>query len=117
MGWVDWLLFTLITLLMIGGNVIDNIIIAKKMLGHKIPWSSILFSYAAGLLLSLFLTPLIGLAASPLALVGAEYLRLRDYKAAFTSAKIYMIGWGWAFAARFAIGMVMIVLWMLWAWL
>jgi len=34
MTWVDWLLFVLITLLMIGGNIVDNIIIAKKMRGH-----------------------------------------------------------------------------------
>jgi len=57
------------------------------------------------------------LVGAPLALVGAEYLRLRDVKSAFASAKVYMIGWGWAFLARFAIGVAMIALWMLWAWL
>ena len=115
-GW-DWFLFALITLLMAGGNVVDNIIIAQKMRGHEIPWSSILISYAAGILVSLFATPLIGLIASPLALVGAEYLRLRDLKAAVESAKVYMIGWGSAFVVRFGIGFVMIVLWGLWVWL
>ena len=115
MPWWDWLLFALITLLMIGGNIVDNIIIAKKMLGHQIPWKNILLSYAAGIIVSLFFTPLIGLLAAPLALLGLEYLRLRDYKSALASAKVYMIGWGSAFAARFAIGFVMIVLWMLWA--
>jgi hypothetical protein len=117
MTWVDWLLFILITLLMIGGNVVDNIIIAKKMLGHKIPWTSIILSYIAGIAASFFFTPLIGLAASPLALLGAEYLRLRVFKDAVESTKVYMIGWGSAFAARFAIGSLMIVFWMLWAFL
>lgn len=117
MNWVDWTLFALITLLMLGGNVVDNIIIASKMRGHKIPWSSIAVSYAASLILSLFFTPLIGLVAAPLALFGAEFWRLRDRRLAFESARVYMIGWGASFAARFGIGMAMIAFWMLWAWL
>ena len=117
MGWVDWLLFALITLLMIGGNVVDNIIIAAKMRGHEIPWSSILLSYLVGLVASIFLTPLIGLVAAPLSLLGWEYLRLRDRRLAFESARVYMIGWGASFAARFGIGILMVIFWMLWAWL
>ena len=117
MGWVDWLLFALITLLMIGGNVLDNIIIASKMRGHDIPWKSILLSYAVGILASLFFTPLIGLVAAPLSLLGWEYLRLRDQKLAFKSAKVFMIGWGASFAARFGVGILMVIFWMLWAWL
>jgi len=117
MTWVDWLLFALITLLMIGGNVLDNIIIATKMRGHAIPWSSIILSYVVGIVVSLLLTPLIGLVAAPLSLLGWEYLRLRDLKLAFESARVYMIGWGTSFAARFGIGILMVVFWMLWAWL
>lgn len=117
MGWVDWLLFALITLLMIGGNIVDNIIIATKMRGHAIPWNSIILSYVVGIVVSLFLTPLVGLIAAPLSLLGWEYLRLRDRKLAFESARVYMIGWGTSFAARFGIGILMVVFWMLWAWL
>jgi uncharacterized protein len=116
MDWMDWTLFVLITILMIAGNIVDNIIIAKKMRDVAIPWRSIVISYVAGILASIFFTPLIGLAASPFALFGAEYLRLRDRKLAITSTKAYMVGWGWAFAARFSIGVVMTGLWMLWAW-
>lgn len=114
-GW-DWFLFALITLLMIGGNIVDNIIIASKMRGHEIPWRTILLCYAAGIVVSLFFTPLIGLAASPLALLGLEYLRFRDWKQARASAKVFLIGWGASFAARFGVGLLMIVFWMLWAW-
>lgn len=117
MGWVDWLLFAIITLLMVGGNVLDNIIIASKMRGHEIPWRSILLCYAVGILASILFTPLIGLIASPLALLGFEYLRFRDRKLAFESARVLMIGWGASFAARFGIGILMTILWMLWAWL
>ena len=117
MGWIDWFLFALITLLMIGGNVLDNIIIASKMRGHEIPWKTILLCYAVGILVSLFFTPLVGLIASPLSLLGLEYLRFRDWKQARESARVFMIGWGASFAARFGVGILMVIFWMLWAWL
>src|SRR5512147_3118105 len=103
-GW-DWLAFAIITTLMIGGNIIDNIIIARKMRDQYVPWSSILLAFAAGIVASIFLTPLVGLIASPLALFGFEYLRVRDRRVAFDGTKAYMIGWGWAFGARFIIGL------------
>jgi uncharacterized protein YqgC (DUF456 family) len=117
MAWIDWTLFALMTLLMLGGSVVDNIIIAYKMRDKQIPWKSIGLSYLAGILGSIFLTPLVGLVAAPLGLVGAEYLRFRNWRQAFDSAKTYMLAWGWSFAALFGIGTLMIILWMLWAWL
>jgi uncharacterized protein YqgC (DUF456 family) len=115
-GW-DWLVFGIITTLMIAGNIVDNVIIAAKMRNHYIPWSSILLAFAAGIVVSIFFTPLVGLVAAPLGLFLAELRRLKDRDAAIASTKAYMIGWGWAFGARFTIGLVMIGLWMLWAWL
>jgi uncharacterized protein len=114
MVWIQWALFGLITVLMLVGSVIDNIIIARKMRGRSIPWSSIALAYLAGILASIFLTPLLGMAASPLSLFGVEYLRLRDRNLAFTSAKTYMIAWGWSFAAVFGVGVMMILAWLAW---
>ena len=115
-GW-DWFLFGLITLLMIVGNIADNLIIARKMRDKYIPWSSILFAFAASIIASIFFTPLIGLVAAPVGLFLAESRRLKNRDAAVDSTKAYMIGWGWAFAARFMIGLVITGLWMLWAWI
>jgi uncharacterized protein YqgC (DUF456 family) len=115
-GW-DWFFFVLITLFMIGGNIVDNIIIAAKMRDQFIPWSSILIAFAAGIVASIFLTPLIGLVAAPLGLFLAELNRLKDRDKAIASTKAYLIGWGWAFGARFMIGLIMIGSWMLWAWI
>lgn len=114
-GW-DWFLFSLITVLMIIGNIADNIIIARKMRDKYIPWSSILWAFAAGIVASLFFTPIIGLVAAPAGLFVAETSRLKDRKSAMESTKAYMIGWGWAFGARFMIGLAMTGLWMLSAW-
>jgi hypothetical protein len=114
-GW-KWIIFAIITLLMITGSIVDNLIIAYKMRDKYIPWSSILFAFAAGIVASLFFTPLIGLVAAPVGLFLAESRRLKNHEAAVDSTKAYMIGWGWAFGVRFLIGLMMIGLWMLWAW-
>ena len=115
-GW-NWFAFAIITLLMISGNIIDNIIIARKMRDQYIPWSSILIAIAAGIIVSLFFTPLIGLVAAPLGLFLAEQRRLKNRDEAIKSTKAYMVGWGWAFGARFIIGLAITGLWMLWAWI
>jgi len=117
MTWVGWLLFVLITLLMIGGNVVDNIIITKHMLEKDVPWSSIFISFAAGIVVSLFFTPLAGMVASPVGLFLAEWGRKKDKQVALDNTKAWMTGWGWSFLARFGIGIVMILFWGLWAWL
>jgi uncharacterized protein len=114
-GW-KWFLFGVITVLMIIGNIVDNLIIARKMRDKYIPWSSILWAFAAGLVASLFFTPLIGLVAAPAGLFLAESSRLKNREAAIDSTKAYMIGWGWAFGARFLIGLMMTGFWMIWAW-
>ena len=111
-----WAIFGVITILMITGSVVDNIIIARKIRDKYVPWSSILFAFAAGILASIFFTPIIGLLAAPGGLYVAENQRLRNSEAAFEATKAYMIGWGWAFVVRFAIGLAMIGLWMIWAW-
>jgi uncharacterized protein YqgC (DUF456 family) len=117
MTWVDWALFTIITLLMIGGNIVDNIIIAKHVRDKNVPWSSILWAFAAGIVVSLFFTPIAGMIASPVGLYLAEWRRLKEKQAALANTKAWMTGWGWSLAARFGIGFIMIVFWGLWAWL
>jgi hypothetical protein len=113
----DWILFSLITILMIVGNVIDNIIIARHVREKEVPWSSIILGFLAGLIASLFFTPVIGIVAAPAGLFLAELYRLKDRKTAFESTRAWMTGWGWSFAARFVIGMFMVIFWMLWAWI
>ena len=112
----DWVIFAFITLMMIVGNIVDNIIIARKMREKRIPWISIILAIVASIVASLFLTPLVGLAVAPIALFAIEFRRLRDRAAALESTKAYMVGWGWSFAARFGIGILMLGSWMLWAW-
>jgi uncharacterized protein len=117
MSTVDWIWFALISLLMIFGSIVDNIIIAHKMRGRAIPWRSIIMAFLAGIIASAFFTPLVGIAASPLTLFGVEAIRLHDRGKGFASAKAYMIAWGWSFLAVFGIGALMIAIWLAWAFL
>lgn len=116
MNGFDWFLFAVITILMLVGNVADNIIIAGKVRERKVPWSSIILGFLAGIIASIFFTPLAGLVAAPVGLFGAEYLRLRDRKEAWNSTRGWMSGWGVSIAVRIVIGLIMIGFWMLWAW-
>src|ERR1044071_3090825 len=85
-GW-KWFLFGLITVLMIIGNIADNLIIARKMRDKYIPWSSILWAFAAGIVASLFFTPLIGLIAAPAGLFLAESSKVEKQGAAHASTQ------------------------------
>lgn len=115
-GW-DWFLFALITILMVIGSFIDNLIIARKLRETGTPWKSIGIGYAAGLLSSLFLTPFAALVITPAVLYLVEYLRLRNRRQAFDSVKGWLVGFSWTYVALFAIGAGMIGLWLLWVWL
>lgn len=112
-----WILFGLITVLMIAGSLVDNIIMAAKLRETGTPWSSIAIGFVAGIVASIFLTPFAALIATPLALFLAEYYRLRDAREALASTRGWLIGFSWSLAAMFAIGVVMIFLWFLWAWI
>lgn len=113
----DWAAFSLISVMMLVGNVIDNVIIARHMRERSIPWRSILLGYLAGVIASLFFTPVVGLLAAPAGLYAAESMRLKNGREALASTRAWLTGWGWSLAVRFAIGLAMTLTWMMWAWI
>ncbi len=110
-----WVFFGLITLLMLVGSVVDNIMMGKKAHDGGASWISVAVGLISGILGSLFLSPLGGLVTAPLGLFLAEFVRLRDQHRAFQATRAMLIGFGWAFVIRFGIGLVMITLWAAWA--
>ena len=111
-GW----LFVVITLLTIAGNIVDNVLMGGKARQRGARWTSIAIALTAGFVGSIFLTPIGGIAVTLGALYLAEYNHHRDQETAWAITKSMAIGWGWAFVARFAVGLVMIGLWAIWAW-
>ena len=111
-GW----LFAFITVLAVIGWVVDNILMGGKARQGGARWTSIALAFVAGFVGSIFLTPIGGIAATLFALYIAEYSYRQDRAEAWAVTKSMALGWGWAFVARFSIGLVMIGLWAIWAW-
>ena len=108
-------LFILITLLMILGTTIDNILAWVGGRQGGASWVSLLIGTIAGIAGTLLWPPLGGLIATPLVLLLVEYLKARDIRKAFKALGGMATGWGLSYIARLAIGVVMILFWGLWA--
>ena len=111
-----WILFILISVLALAGNVVDNIFMGAKARQSGANWASIWVSYAAGIIFSLAFTPLIGLVATPLGLFISEFIHRKNWRYALDTVRALLVGWGWSFIARLVIGILMTGLWMVWAW-
>lgn len=116
-GVKGWIIFVLVTILMIFGNVIDNILMGRKARESGASWLSIGTGYVASLVVSFFFAPIAGLAAAPIGVFLVEFIRRRKWREALKVSWSLMLGWGWSIGIRITIGVVMIGLWMIWAWL
>ena len=114
-GTLGWVMFALITVLMIVGSVVDNILMGAKAHESGAPWWVVLVALAAGILGNFALPIIGGLVAALLALFLVEYIRRKNAKEALKSMKGMLIGCGWAFVIRFIMGLFMIGFWLIWA--
>lgn len=109
------ILFVVITLLMIGGSVVDNVLMGAGARQGGASWRAILIGMMAGVVGTLLVPPLGGLIAAPLAVMLVEYLRGRDWGQAWRATRGLALGWGASFFVRFAIGLLMLGVWLFWA--
>jgi uncharacterized protein YqgC (DUF456 family) len=118
-GVLGWIMFALITVLMLAGSILDNILMGTSAHKEGAPWWVILLAMVAAIIGSFLIPiPIIGgILAALLTLFAIEWIRRKDWRKALASIKGMLIGWGWAFVFRFIIGMIMIGLWLIWAWI
>lgn len=109
-------MFGLITLLALVGAAIDNVLMGVGARQGGASWAALALGMLAGLVGTLLLPPVGGLIAAPGAIFLYEYRRLGDRQKALASLKGLALGWGAAFLARFGLGVMMILLWAVWAW-
>lgn len=109
------ILFVVITLLMIAGSVIDNVLMGAGARQGGASWLTILIGLLAGVLGTLLVPPIGGLIAAPLAVMLAEYLRHGDWQQAWRATRGLALGWGASFFVRLAIGVLILGLWLFWA--
>lgn len=109
--------FFVITMLMILGNILDNIFMAGGARTKGASWWAIGLSWVAMIVAGIWLTPLGGLAAAFLVLFLAELIRIKDYRAASRSTASMALGCGWAVFSRLGIAALMILLFIMWYFL
>lgn len=109
-------LFAIITVLTIVSLLTDNFFSIRGARKGGARWASVVIASIVGLIASLLLTPIGGIALTVAALFAAETAYQRDTEKAWEATKNWLIGWGWATVARLAIGLVALLLWVIWAW-
>lgn len=117
LNWGSGIIFAILTILMLGGNLVDNYMMGASARQKGASWLAIAVALIGGLLGTLLWTPLGGLLIAMLGLFVVEYIRLRDWRQAYESTRSMIIGCGWAGVIRFGIGIVMIALYAVWAFL
>jgi uncharacterized protein len=118
-GFNTWgiVLFVIITLLMIGGNLVDNYMMGKEAHKTGAAWWSIVIALIAGVVGTIALPPFGGILAAGLSILIIEWIRKKDFKEGLKSTGGIIKGCGASVIVRFFIGAVMIGLWAIWAFL
>lgn len=115
-GTLGIVLYILITVLLVAGMLVDNLLASYGAYQGGASWLSIavaLLVFAAG---TIFFPPLGGLVAAPLSVLLLEFLRKKNLRKAWLAVRGLATGWGLSYAARFGFGIVMILFWWLWVW-
>lgn len=111
------ILFGVITLLMLGGNLVDNLTMGKEARKTGASWLGIIVALVAGIAGTFLLPPFGGLLFAAVGILIVEWIRKKDFKEGLKSTGGILKGCGVAVVARFLIGLLMIGLWAIWVWL
>ena len=114
-GILGTIIFILITILGLIAAVIDNVFMGAKARQAGASYLALGVGVVAGVAGTIVWPPVGGLLAAPLAILGVEFIRERDFRQALQATKGLILGYGWGFFTRFLIGMLMIALWAVWA--
>jgi uncharacterized protein YqgC (DUF456 family) len=115
-GVLGWVMFALITVLMLAGSILDNVLMGSQAHKEGATWWAVLIALVAAIAGNFALPIIGGILAALLALFLVEWMRRKDWRKALTAMKGMMVGCGWAAVFRVIIGLVMIGLWLIWAW-
>jgi len=112
------ILFAVITVLMVGGNLIDNLFMGAEAKKTGASWVSVVVALVAGIAGTFILPPFGGLLFAAVSILIVEWIRKRDLKEGVKSAGGILKGCGFAVLTRLGIGVLMIGLWVVWVlWL
>jgi uncharacterized protein YqgC (DUF456 family) len=109
-------IFVAITILMLVGTIIDNVLMGAGARQGGATWLSIGVALAAGIVGTLIWPPIGGIIAAPIGVLLLEYAHTSDIRKAWQALRGLATGWGLSFVVRFGIGVLMMILWWVWAW-
>jgi uncharacterized protein len=117
-GILGWIIFAFMTVLMLVGTILDNVLMGTKAHKEGAPWWVVLIALASAVIGN-FIIPipiLGGILAALGVLFLIQWLRVRNVKEALASIRGMLVGCGWGILFRVIIGLIMIGLWLIWAW-
>jgi uncharacterized protein len=114
-NWVSGVIFAIITILLITGNLIDNFMMGAGARKKDTSWVAIGVSFITMVIVSFVATPFVGLLAALASLFIVETIRIRNLKKAFDSMGGMSVGCITAMGIRFFITLIMGWLWLIWA--
>jgi uncharacterized protein len=113
-NWINIIILILLTLQMLVGTYIDNVLMAANARAKSTSWIALVVAGVLGIIGTIVLPPFGGLLGSLLGVFIVEWIRTRNLKGAWQSTLSMASGWGWSLVIRFGIGMIMIGGWLLW---
>lgn len=108
-------MFVLITLGMIAGISVDNILMGAGARRGGASWITIGVALVAGIAGTILFPPIGGFIAIPISIFLLELARVREWRRAWNATRGLAVGWGLSFLVRFGIGLAMISAWLIWA--
>ncbi|HEY4693491.1 MAG TPA: DUF456 domain-containing protein [Bellilinea sp.] len=105
----------IITILTVTGGLMDNILMGAKARVSGASWLAIGVALLGAVIGSILLPPLGGLLLAVAGIFLVEYLRIKDWRKALESTKGLALGCGWGVIARFGFGVLVLLVWLLWA--
>jgi len=115
-GFSTWgiVLFVLISILMLAGTTVDNILMGAGAHKGGASWLTVGIALLAGVAGTILLPPFGGFIAAPLGVLLLEWWRTKDLKKAWQALVGMAAGLGLSIFARLGIGALMMVLWWVW---
>ena len=117
LNWGTGILFAIITILMVVGGFVDQLFMSAGAKKTGASWLAIAVAVVAGLVGSVIWPPLGGILLALLGIFVVELIRVRNLRKAWQSTRAMALGYGAAVFVRMGMGVVMISLWGLWAYL
>ncbi len=108
---LGWVMFTIITVLMILGELAEHVLMGTHAHKEGAPWWVVLIMLALAIAGNFVVPILGGILAGLLALFGIEWLRSKDAKKVFASMRGSLVRFAWGFVFRFTTELVMIGSW------